>query len=505
MVSIFSLCDQVIAILTLQSNPLMTTKLSGVSPDVNISKEFFMTSVNQPISLRRSKNTNNNSDNIFSGINLSGKIKKTTPIIAKYRLPGFFNNNYNKYDNDLSNSNTYLKAINGGLIDILMLKCRIWLACPEPLSNIGHYLGYPMNIVNLINKAITHITYQKRRDKNIKPQLNDTMALYYSTCDIIHTTTVNDENPTEDLKNQFQTYIKKFEIQENLITDGTLESHVETLTENLEAIKDVYPSLNISISLMKNMLFMNKSGNDEFDNKLKNKLVGNNRTLHNLAEYYLKETDVTKIEQNHLEIIRIVATEVFSYVYDHFDILSKLSKFDIDTEDIKEIQRFSEVMLAYIDIFLTRIIDFEGDYVGDQAVEEAEEMLKQISSLVEFLNPDYESSEETPKFNIMNYFNKSERQSENLQTYMSSTIKTAVNKLLLYFNQDFDDWKDNRVLKVPNVPDDKDSLLNLMHNNTNNAIKMLKIFGINYVKEFTDKTTDSINLLNSISDSYGSR
>ncbi|VVC29952.1 Hypothetical protein CINCED_3A009248 [Cinara cedri] len=491
----------------MSSSVLTPKKLDNFPNKTKLKANAFISNFLKTPSSRRSQPNQLYSD-MYRGARLRTHAVKRS-VITNFLKPriGYFDNNEKDDKNFLSDPNTYLNAINGGLVGILLLKIRIWMYTNQPLNAIGYYLGYLKDKVILINKAISRIAFEKRYDKNNESNFDDTMKLFYAACDIKNTTDDSDEQ-LELKRKQFREYLLKYNIDEDLITNESLDYFANTVIASIDCIREIDPWFNTSIPLMKNMIYLDKYSDGHDMNKLKEIRVPNkNTSLYSLVENYLKETDPVKVEKNHLEVHHLVAPEIFSYVYEHFNLLIKLADYEINPEDLDEIWRFSYITYDYTQIFLSRIVEFEQNYVGGEVAEQGQALLDRMNTLADFINPDVPGRlPEKPKlpYNIMDYNTETPKEEMNkIKSYMSELINGATENVMQFFDKNIEKWKADRVLK-PTDPeslnDDKESLLRLMKNNTDKAIVTMKAFSDYNSADFANTTTEKENLTNLISE-----
>ncbi|VVC44045.1 Hypothetical protein CINCED_3A015296 [Cinara cedri] len=435
-------------------------------------------------------------------------------VITDIQLPnyGFFD----VYKNDDNicplNPQIYLNALNGSLVGLLIHKISTWMKASQPLE---YYLGHIREHVILIDRAISRIAYEKRSDINDKLNLNDTIKLFYVTCDIQNTTNGN-ENQLEYKRRLFQDYMLKYKIDNELLTNESLNYFANTMRESLNIIKDVHSWFKVSIPLMKNYIYlMDYPKNDDF-NKLQNMQVPNGyASLNSLVQSYLNESNVVQIEKNHLNVLRIVAPELFSYLYEHFNILIKLFEHGISRNEQSEIWRFHLIPYTYINLFLSRIIEFERDYVGIEEAERGKMMLESIESLAVFLDPYLDDSPDTQPRNKKLKKKITEipkedtlKLDEDIIPVVSKMINDATKILLQYFDKNIDKWMVDRILK-PEKPYvlNKTSLLLSLKDNYDKASDTFKKYDKYTYQDFVVYTdfqknniTESENKSNLISE-----
>lgn len=368
---------------------------------------------------------------------------------------------------DISDVNENIQKLYYRVLDLLIFRIETWLTNNERPESISNYLGFQPKIVNLINIAITELLYQQRRGRiNVDNLVN---AFFYS-CDIKHMRDYSD-NDKANITERFKTILESFEYPKSNVEKLSLcvlENNLETSISLI--VNGVSPYLSITIPLMKNRMFVDES-NNKIVNKLQTRFI---EEYKNNVQFYEHETFSNKVIENHLNLLSKIIPDVFGFLYNHFELLIKLRKgrfMEKEVELIIQQFKFSKFLDMFMQFFIYRFVEFKREE-NKRFLDTFSNLIHAISALVDFID-NGTTSEKTGQLII--FQNK----------LMMKLIHNALDPLLgLFGNENIEEWITNRTLKIeyPDGKQNKEYLLKLMKDNSENAFEILNIFSSHFVQ-----------------------
>lgn len=368
---------------------------------------------------------------------------------------------------NILNANENTQNIYYRVLDLLIFRIETWLKDDENLESISKYLGFPSEIENIINVAITELFYLQRRGRI---RIDNLVDAFFYLCDIEHMRNYSD-NDKPNITDKFKTILKLFEYQKCNIDKLSLCVVQDRLKMSIRWIVNVVnPSTSITIPLMKNRMFVDKS-NNEIVNKLQQRFIEeyrNNTTL------YERETSGDKIIENHLNLLSKVIPDIFGFVYNHFELLSELLDREFfKKEDEQTIQQISEFVNLFMQFFINRYAEFKIE-VNKEFLDNLLCFIDAISDLVDFIDSSISSEKCWQSISHIS-----------CKVHMWKLMNNTLGYLLNIFdNENIEEWKTNRTLKIeyPDGELNKSCLVKLMINNTKNAYEILNIFSSHFTQ-----------------------
>lgn len=439
-----------------------------ISSSMNKSNGNYLIS-NNPTFVRYHKCANHPR---FENMNLKSKNASTAKTNSTQTSPKSLTDVNNLADvlmnntDSLSNADQNTKDIYDNMLLLLVHKIQYWLTSNVDLNSISTYLGFPPEIIHLINAAFTELLYQHRKGQI---DITNLTRVFFYSCDIEHMRDYNTEDKS-NVMNKFKSFLKQFGFTNNDIKNYKESDIVESLKSYINSIsKQVSPSFSVTIPLMKNRMFVDESKN-KVVNKLKARFIEEYQT--NQAKSYEKETDGNKVTENHVNLIGKLIPDIFGFTYNHIELLTKLRECGLDEtrEEAGAVQRFSGFLINFMEVFINRYFEFKNEY--DQP------FLDAIYPLIDFLNPDI--APEKPNVSILNYNSKDEKYNDHMWTFTNNALEKL---LAVCGNENIEEWKKNRSLKIdyPSKNLTKDELINLMNSNTEDAYEILGVFVSDFV------------------------
>lgn len=378
----------------------------------------------------------------------------------------------------LDNADQNTKEIYDGVVGLLALKMQTWLASKEKnMDSISQYLGYPVNVVHVINSSITELLVQQHKKKIDPPILLET---FYYSCDI-KSLFEDDINKVTD---KFKGFLRKFGFPKQIKNDKV--DHVETETNRIvdtltKIVPNGNPAVNVSISSMKNKQMIDESSNEQIE-KLKERFVENYGTISELAKYYAQETIGEKVSDNHATILSTLASDILGYAYNHVELLEGIANLgtegnisDVQTNSIDRIHFFFD---GFANVFINRIFYFKTNGEMNQTV------LNDLFSVIDFFKRESDDTVDNGNLTIDDFYKHPQKRAE-----IINHIRSLLNKLLEDLlkvsgsNESIEQWKERCTveLKYPEgLEKNTNYFVSMIEGNITDAIDLMGTYTADY-------------------------
>lgn len=378
-----------------------------------------------------------------------------------------------------------IKKILKAVASYLYIQIKKWLNNePNEFDSVNDYFGLTKIFQNIINISMTEILYQGRKGIIIVKEI---ASLFYFVCDLKHMKK-EDDSPIdlEYVKSKLYKQLEIFELKVHTsgiydINSTNEDAIAKEIQNSLHSLPDkARPSFDASIYSMKTRVLIDQSNNVEL-NKLQNRFINEyGKSLHVLAESYESETDIEKIRMNHLQSYKIIATELFGRVLNHFRLLSKLVYLDsLNNDEKSTIDKFRPFMDIFMENVMERLFEFNGQIDT--------EFLRVVYPVIEFLNPseprklnNYNKNTQSNNIalSIEDYYDRS-MDLPFIDIYMKRIINDAVISLLKICGEDdYNNWENSRTTNIKILYEEKpnkECLLKSIEENARLAIITVKI------------------------------
>lgn len=474
---------------------LSTATLNSVTPTSVIHRKTDA-AITSPYSISFLK-TNGNIGTSSAGVNSNHKM--TSKIHSSLKSPNEGASDMkglndlaqilvDEQDN-LENTDQSTKDIYHGVVDLFALKMQNWLASKENnINSISQYLGYPKDVIQVINSSMTELLAQQHK-KQI--DLLILLNMFYYTCDIEKFF----EDDITKVKDMFKGFLRKFGFPEQNKNNGDDQMKTETdrivnkLLENLP--NSHHPAVTVSIPAMKNHMMIDESKNEQIE-KLKDRFVENYGTVAELAKSYAKETNGEKVSNNHADIMSKLASDILGYAYNHVELLESISNLgtevDISIEKIHSIDRFKSFFNGFANVFINRIFYFKTNGEMNQTV------LNDMFSVIDFFNQRSDDLVDSNNQNIKDFYEHPEKRAE-LIKYMRQILNKLVEDLLKVSgsNETITEWKERCTVKLiypEEFEKNAGNFINVIEGNITDAFDLIGTFtedfdyGVNRYREF---------------------
>lgn len=362
---------------------------------------------------------------------------------------------------DLKGSDETVNNIYDGVVAILALRIKNWLSTDQQVKLIAYYLGAANETRRVINHSITQLFYLQQRGKI---RISNLLNVFFYSCDIGNMIQDQSELTIANVRKKLSSILKTLRADEINHDSKQIDENdlVKSLKSNTELVDEKFkPSLSVTIPLMKNRVYVDYSKKSDLD-----KVSFVDKSC-NFVKANKDETDGAKIIKNHVDLLGELIPDIFGLAYNHIELLQELERFGLDESEGFQIQRFSNFLGLFRDIFLSRYFEFKFKHKIDQEFENL------LQPLVDFLN--FEVSESSLYMFSSGKYHES----------MWNSLNGVMEKLLFYTNgkkTSVKSWKDKRTLKmdIQKNSDSKTYYLNLINCNTEDSYDILGTFASNF-------------------------